>query len=64
MIYNQIRNAILIIMRGVPMSGGLGIIALESFAESAKRIDKILCEWRGADSFLIECICPVRVKLC
>ena len=58
MIYNQIRNVILIIMRGVPMSGGLGIIALESFAESAKRIDKILCEWRGADSFLIECICP------
>lgn len=40
------------------MSGGLGIIALESFAESAKRIDKILCEWRGSDSFLIDCICP------
>jgi len=40
------------------MNEKLGIIALESFAESAKRIDQILCEWRGESSFLIECSCP------
>ena len=40
------------------MSEGLGIVALESYAESAKRINEILCKWRGADNFLIECTCP------
>lgn len=34
------------------------LIALESFAEQGRRINDILCKWRGADSFLIPCQCP------
>lgn len=36
----------------------LGIIALESFRPQATRINQILCEWKKADSFLIDVECP------
>lgn len=36
----------------------LGIIALESFADRAKRINEILCEWREAENYLIPSKCP------
>ncbi|MBQ6441796.1 MAG: ribose-phosphate pyrophosphokinase [Lachnospiraceae bacterium] len=36
----------------------LGIISLESYREKASRIDQILCDWRGEDSFLIDVQCP------
>ena len=40
------------------MSKELGIIALESFKNQARRINEILREWRGEDSYLIEAHCP------
>ena len=36
----------------------LGIIALESYAEKAHRINQILCEWKGGDNYLIDVQCP------
>ncbi len=36
----------------------LGIIALESYSDKAKRINQILCEWKGAESYLIDVQCP------
>ncbi|MDC7294896.1 ribose-phosphate pyrophosphokinase [Butyrivibrio sp. DSM 10294] len=36
----------------------LGIIALESYADRAKRINQILCGWRKEENFLIEAQCP------
>lgn len=36
----------------------LGIISLESYADKAQRINKILCDWRKKDNFLIEAHCP------
>ncbi len=36
----------------------LGIIAMESYAPQAKRINQILCEWKHADNFLIEVDAP------
>ncbi|WP_035790578.1 ribose-phosphate pyrophosphokinase [Butyrivibrio sp. FC2001] len=36
----------------------LGIIAMESFATQAKRINQILCEWNKADNYLIDIEVP------
>jgi ribose-phosphate pyrophosphokinase len=40
------------------MDRTLGIITLESFEKRAKRINEILCEWRGEENFLIKASCP------
>ncbi|MBQ3797768.1 MAG: ribose-phosphate pyrophosphokinase [Butyrivibrio sp.] len=36
----------------------LGIISLESYQDKADKINKILCNWRHQDNFLIEAHCP------
>ncbi|XME01634.1 ribose-phosphate pyrophosphokinase [Lachnospiraceae bacterium C1.1] len=36
----------------------LAIIALESFSNQAKRINKILCDWHEQDNYLIDVQCP------
>jgi ribose-phosphate pyrophosphokinase len=36
----------------------LGIISLESYRDKARHINKILCDWRGRDNFLIDVQCP------
>ena len=40
------------------MKDNLGIITLESFRPQARRINDILCEWRGAENYLIPTKCP------
>ncbi len=39
-------------------NNNLGIIALESYSDKAKRINQILCDWRNQDNFLIDVQCP------
>ena len=36
----------------------LGIISLESYSDKSNRINKILCEWRHHDNYLIGVQCP------
>lgn len=36
----------------------LRIISLESYIDKARRINKILCEWRKEDNYLIDVQCP------
>ncbi len=40
------------------MADKLALIALESFSSQAKRVNEILCTWRGGDNYLIEASCP------
>ena len=40
------------------MTENLAIIALESYASQASRINHLLCEWNNANNYLIEVTCP------
>ncbi len=40
------------------MNKDMGLIALESYAKQAKRINQILCKWKNEDNFMIDVQCP------
>ncbi|WP_035777080.1 ribose-phosphate pyrophosphokinase [Butyrivibrio sp. AE3004] len=40
------------------MEDNLALITLESFANQTKRVNEILCKWRGHDNYLIDISCP------
>ncbi len=45
-------------MRRLDMHGKIGLLVLNSAEKIGTRVDRILTEWRGEDSFVIQAECP------